>query len=114
MRYREDDRRIMTRRESEAMDRHITGNYGEDSEQAQDFDRAFSKEDDTLVLLKRILTAFDLDICVEGSVFTGFRYTGRLWEEGGVVCKCGPDSDLAQVLQDLDRNAEVIVSAYNS
>ena len=31
MRYREDDRRIMTHREGEAMDRWITGNYGEDS-----------------------------------------------------------------------------------
>ena len=30
MRYREDDRRIMTHREGEAMDRWITGNYGED------------------------------------------------------------------------------------
>lgn len=31
MRYREDDRGIMTNREGEAMDRYITGNYGEDS-----------------------------------------------------------------------------------
>jgi len=31
MRYREDDRGIMTHRESAAMDRYITGNYGEDS-----------------------------------------------------------------------------------
>ena len=84
------------------------------SDKAQAFDRAFGKDDDTLALLKRVLSCFDLDICVEGSVFAGFRYTGRLWEEGGVVCKCGPDKDLAQVLQGLDRNAEALVSAYNS
>ena len=45
MRYREDDRGIMTNREASAMDRHITGNYGEDSEQVQAFDLAFAPLD---------------------------------------------------------------------
>lgn len=76
-------------------------------------DRAFDKDDDTLALLKRVLSCFDLDLYAEGSLLTGLKYSGRLWEEGAQVCECGPDKDLAQVLQDLDRNAEAIVSAYN-
>ena len=77
------------------------------------FDRAFDKDDDTLALLRRVLSCFDLDLYAEGSHFTGFTYTGRLWEEGNQVCECGPDKDLAKVLQDLDTNAGAIVSAYN-
>lgn len=84
----------------------------EDSEQAQAFDRAFDKDDDTLALLKRVLGSFDLDIYAEGSNFTGFRYTGRLWEEGETVCECS-GANLLSVLQGLDRNAEALVSAYN-
>ena len=82
------------------------------SDKAQAFDRAFAKEDDTMALLKRVLSCFDLDLYAEGSHFTGFRYTGRLWEEGNQVCECGPGK-LEDVLNDLDRNAEAIVSAYN-
>jgi len=109
----------MDRLDRVALDRHITGNYGEDSvpqeetEQAENFDRAFGKEDDpTMALLKRVLSSFDLDIYAEGSHFTGVRYTARLWEEGNQVCECGP-GELESVLQDIDRNAGAIVSAYN-
>lgn len=84
------------------------------SDKSEQFDRAFDKDDDTLALIKRILSCFDLDLYSVGSILTGLRYIGRLWEEGEMVCECGPDSDLAKVLQDLDRNAEALVSAYNN
>ena len=82
------------------------------SDKSERFDRAFDKDDDTLALLKRVLSCFDLDLYAEGSHFTGFTYTGRLWEEGAQVCECGPGK-LEDVLRDLDVNAGAIVSAYN-
>lgn len=82
------------------------------SDKSEQFDRAFDKDDDTLALLKRVLSCFDLDIYAEGSILAGFTYTGRLWEEGETVAECTGKS-LEGVLRDLDRNAEALVSAYN-
>ena len=82
------------------------------STKSKQFDRAFDKDDDTLALLKRVLSCFDVDFYAEGSVLTGFTYTGRLWEEGETVAECTGKS-LEDVLRDLDVNAGAIVSAYN-
>ena len=79
------------------------------SDKAQAFDRAFSGDDDTLALLKRILTAFDLDIYQEGNPVAGTVYTVRLWEEGETIVECH-GTDLEDVLKDADRNAAAIAN----
>ena len=94
----------MSWRESEALDRWVTGNYGEDS---------VPPDDDTLDTLKRILSSFDLDIFAEGSHFTGLTYTARLWEDGEQVAEA-TGKDLATVLAQIDATAEALVSAYCS
>ena len=79
------------------------------SDKGKAFDRAFSQEDDTLALLKRILTAFDLDIYQEGNPVAGTVYTVRLWKEGETVIECH-GTDLEDVLKDADRNAAAIAN----
>ena len=94
----------MSWRESEALDRWITGNYGEDS---------VPPDDPTLDTLERILSSFDLDIFAEGSHFTGLTYTARLWEDGERVAEA-TGKDLEDVLAQIDRDAAALVSAYCS
>jgi len=79
-----------------------------DSEEAQAFDRAFSKDDDTLALLKRVLGCFALDMFAEQRRYQE-SYTVRLWDQGETVAESSGE-DLETVLQDIDRTAAAIAN----
>ena len=75
------------------------------SDKSERFDRAFSKDDDTLALLKRVLGCFDLDMFQ----FPSNRFMVRLWDEGECIAEREGD-DLENVLRELDKDAAAIAN----
>ena len=68
--------------------------------------------DDALVLLKRILTCFDLDFFQgPGQIGLGRGpvYTVRLWDEGEQIASVS-DHDLLTALREIDKSAAAIAN----
>ena len=78
------------------------------SDKSERFDSAFSKDDDTLALLKRVLGCFALDMFAEQRRYQE-SYTVRLWDQGETVAESSGE-DLEDVLRDADRNAAAIAN----
>lgn len=56
--------------------------------------------------LKTILECFDVDFFKDGKT-----YTGRLWQDGGMIAECDSE-DLEKVLAELNENAKMLVNYW--